>query len=98
MCIRDRGVVEKVWLSAHTGEGIDLLLDAIKEHLSVLHTRCKIGIPASNGRLRAVLYEKNLVKNENIGDDGSFNLELKLSPADLGWLKKQEKITSLDYL
>ena len=94
----DQGVVEKVWLSAHTGEGIDLLLDAIKEHLSVLHTRCKIGIPASNGRLRAVLYEKNLVKNENIGDDGSFNLELKLSPADLGWLKKQEKITSLDYL
>ena len=93
-----KGLVDRVWLSAHTGAGIDLLLAAIKEHLSLLHTHCKIGLPASNGRLRAVLYEKNLVKTEDIGDDGSFNLELKLSPADLGWLKKQDNITTLDYI
>jgi len=74
-----KGLVDRVWLSAHTGAGIDLLLAAIKEHLSLLHTHCKVGLPASNGRLRAVLYEKNLVKTEDIGDDGSFNLELKLS-------------------
>ena len=93
-----KGLVDRVWLSAHTGAGIDLLLTAIKEHLSLLHTHCKIGLPASNGRLRAVLYEKNLVKTEDIGDDGSFNLELKLSPADLGWLKKQDNIITLDYI
>ena len=93
-----KGLVDRVWLSAHTGAGIDLLLAAIKEHLSLLHTHCKIGLPASNGRLRAVLYEKNLVKTEDIGDDGSFNLELKLSPADLGWLKKQDNIITLDYI
>jgi len=94
----DKGLVERVWLSAHSGEGIDLLLNAIKEHLSLLHTRCKLTLPARNGRLRATLYQKSLVKTEAIGDDGSFCLELDLSPADLGWLKKQDDIDELECL
>lgn len=94
----DDGLVDRVWMSAHSGEGVELLLQAIKEHLSLLHTRCKISLPASNGRLRATLYEKSIVKSELIADDGSFCLELELSPADLGWLKKQEGITELQSL
>ena len=94
----DKGLVERVWLSAHSGEGVDLLLNAIKEHLSLLHTRCKLTLPARNGRLRATLYQKSLVKTEVIGDDGSFCLELDLSPADLGWLKKQDDIDELECL
>ena len=94
----DRGLIDRVWLSAHSGEGIDLLLNAIKEHLSLLHTRCKISLPARNGRLRATLYQKSLIKSEVIDDDGSFCLELELSPADLGWLKKQDDISKLECL
>lgn len=75
---------------------MDLLLEAIKEHLSLLHTSCRIDLPASNGRLRATLYNKNLVKKEVICDDGSFTLDLELSPADLGWLKKQDNISTLE--
>jgi len=92
----DNGLVERVWLSAHTGVGIDLLLNAIKEHLSLLHTKCNIDLPARNGRLRAILYERSLVESEEINDDGSFHLSLKLSPADLGWLKKQDDVSGLD--
>lgn len=92
----DKGLVEAVWLSAHTGEGVDLLLAGIGEHLSLLHTRCRISLPASNGKLRASLYEKSLVKKEVIADDGAFELELELSPADFGWLKKQENINSIN--
>ena len=82
----DKGLVEAIWLSAHTGEGVNLLLDAVTEYLSLLHTRCRISLPARNGKLRAALYQKSLVKTENINDDGSFDLELDLSPADYGWL------------
>lgn len=92
----DKGLVEAVWLSAHTGEGVDLLLQGITEHLSLLHTHCKISLPSSNGKLRANLYEKNMVKSETISDDGSFELELELSPADLGWLKKQDNINNIE--
>jgi len=92
------GLVDSVWLSAHSGAGVDLLLDAIAEHLSLLHTRCRIELPASNGKLRANLYQKHVVKTEAINEDGSFSLELELSPADYGWLQKQTNIDALERL
>ena len=94
--IRDEnGLVTSVWCSAHTGEGLDLLLDAVSEHLSRLHTACRVQLPASNGKLRAELYRKNVVKSESINEDGSFMLDCDLSPPDLGWLQKQKNITEL---
>jgi GTP-binding protein HflX len=93
-----KGLVESVWLSAHSGEGVNLLLAGIAEHLSLLHTRCRIDLPASNGKLRASLYQKSLVKTEVVGEDGSFSLELELSPADFGWLKKQNDIDAIERL
>jgi GTP-binding protein HflX len=94
----DDGMVDAIWLSAHTGEGVNLLLEAISEYLSLLHTRCQITLPASNGRLRAVLYQRSLIKKESVNDDGSFELELELSPADFGWLKKQDNINAIKQL
>jgi GTP-binding protein HflX len=91
-------LVNEIWLSAHTGEGVSLLLDAITEYLSLLHMRCKLSLPASNGKLRAALYEKSLIKAEDINDDGSFELELELSPADFGWLEKQDDINEIKRL
>jgi len=93
-----KGLVDKVWVSAHNGNGIDLLLDAIAKQLSLLHTRCRLTLPASNGKLRATLYQKSLVKQENIAEDGSFEFELELSSADFGWLKKQQNINALEHL
>jgi len=94
----DAGLVERVWCSAHTGEGIDLLLDAITEHLSTLHTPCRVSLPASNGKLRAELYQKNVIKTESINEDGSFCIDCDLSPADLGWLEKQPNINMIERL
>lgn len=93
-----QGQVDSVWVSAHSGAGINLLLGAVEQRLSLLHTRCRIDLPASNGKLRAHLYQKSLVKEESIADDGSFELELELSQADLGWLEKQQNITLLKRL
>ena len=94
----NNGLVEKVWLSAHTGEGVELLLAAIAERLSLMHQRCRIDLPASNGKLRANLYQKSVVKQEYIGDDGSISLELELSAADFGWLQKQQDIIAIEQL
>lgn len=88
----DKGLVEAVWLSAHTGEGVELLLAAITEHLSLLHISCTVTLPASNGKLRAKLYEESMIKAEVVAEDGSFELKLELSPADFGWLKKQDDV------
>lgn len=90
------GLVTTVWLSAQTGAGVDLLLQAITQRLSLMHTRCRIDLPPSNGKLRASLYSKSIVKQESIAEDGSFSLELELSPADLGWLEKQGDIIAIE--
>lgn len=92
------GLVDSIWLSAHSGQGIDLLMAAVTEHLSQLHTRCRIILPASEGKLRASLYQKSVVKTETVTDDGSFELELELSPADFGWLQKQSEVTQIEAL
>lgn len=92
------GLVDKVWLSAHSGEGLDLLLTAIEEQLSLLHQRCRIDLPPSNGKLRASLYQKSVVKDETIAEDGSISLELELSSADFGWLKKQQNVLAIENL
>ena len=92
----DAGLVSQVWVSAHTGAGIALLLPAISERLSLHHTRCRVDLPASNAKLRANLYEKSVVKQEIIADDGSFCLELELSPADYGWLQKQHDVNAIE--
>lgn len=89
------GLTTAVWVSAQSGEGLDLLLDAITEHLSRQHLSFSIVLPASNGKLRATLYEKNLVRQETISEDGEFELNLELSPADVGWLHKQDDIQSI---
>ena len=75
---------------------MNLLLDAVSERLSQLHTRCTVDLPASNGKLRANLYARSLVRQELTTDSGSIKLELELSPADLGWLKKQADILNID--
>ncbi len=94
----DKGLVDSVWLSAHSGEGVDLLLQAIAEYLSLLHTRCRLKLNAGQGKLRANLYQKSVVKAENIREDGGFELELELSPADFGWLKKHCNTEDIEHL
>ena len=93
-----QGIIDNVWLSAETGEGVELLKTAIAERLSILHQRCRVDLPASSGKLRANLYQKNVVKEEYIGEDGSISLELELSSADFEWLKKQQEVIAIEQL
>jgi len=86
---QENGLVTRVWLSAQTGEGVDLLLGAIEKHMMQAHSRYMLELPPSQSKLRSVLYNRHLVKNEQIDDAGVSKLELELSPADVGWLKKQ---------
>lgn len=94
----DSGAVEKVWLSAQTGEGIELLLDAIAEKLGNNRKRYRINLPPSSGKLRADLYRKATIRNESILEDGTFCMELELSNADFGWLKKQNDVILIENL
>jgi hypothetical protein len=68
------------------------------ERLALLHTRCAVTLSAAQGKLRAELYQKSVIREEQVNDDGSFLLKLELSNADFGWLQKQLPHNSLSSL
>jgi GTP-binding protein HflX len=81
-----------VWLSAATGEGIPMLLDAISDRLCRKTLHRVIHLQPSQGRQRAKLFELGAVLNEKTAEDGSWTLELKMSERDLKRFMKQEKL------
>ena len=73
----------RVWLSAQTGEGIDLLLEAIKENLAVNLVSEALRIPANKGGLRAEFYRKGAVVGESVDDQGDYLIQVRLPRSDL---------------
>ena len=79
----DDGAPVAVWLSAQTGAGCDLLLQAIAELLGEEMILGRLLLKADQGRLRAMLYQQQAVADENYRDDGSSELNLRIPKSDL---------------
>ncbi len=73
----------KVWLSAVTGEGSALLLQAINERLSddIFHET--LSLKPKEGQLRAHLYAQGAVLSERVDEHGDMHLEVRLQRKDL---------------
>jgi len=82
-----------VWLSATTGEGIPLLLDAIGERLRRKTVHGVIRLQAAQGRQRAKLFEIGAVLNEEACENGGWNIELKMAEKDLRRFLKSENLS-----
>jgi len=68
----------RVWLSASTGEGIDLLLQAIAERVADDMVDENLDLDPGQSRLRAALYQLGAVASEEFGDDGVAHLHVRL--------------------
>jgi GTP-binding protein HflX len=64
------GAPGAVWLSAASGEGLDLLKQAIGERLAGTRVQAELRLPPRAGRLRARLIELGAVKAERYDDEG----------------------------
>ncbi|MCW8195320.1 GTPase HflX [Proteobacteria bacterium 005FR1] len=82
-----------VWLSAQSGAGTDLLMQAITELLAddMLHET--LHLPPVLGRLRARFYAHNSVVSEQFLDDGSSAVELRMPKKDLMRLLSAENVS-----
>lgn len=76
----NKDLASQCWLSAVTGEGVDLLLSAIEEHFNRTHVVKDILLPARLGKLRALFYEFDSVREEKFNDDNSWSLKVELPP------------------
>jgi GTP-binding protein HflX len=77
------GRVDRVWVSAHSGAGVDLLLEALHERLGADLCRCRLRIPPSAGRARARLYDAGAVIAQRQLDDGVLEVDVSLRRQDL---------------
>ncbi len=74
----ERGMVRRVLLSAITGEGLDLLKEAIIEHLSHDMMTGQICLSPLQYRQRALLFEMGVVTQESMEQDGHWVLQVRL--------------------
>ena len=82
------------WLSAQTGEGIPLLLDAIGERLRRKTVHGMMRLDAAQGRQRAKLFDIGAVLNEEACENGGWYIELKMAEKDLRRFLKRENLNS----
>ncbi|MCB1704414.1 MAG: GTPase HflX [Halioglobus sp.] len=83
------GRPERVWLSAATGEGTELLLQAIAELVGQDMVSEELYLDPKEGGLRAALYSLGAVEAEDYGDDGVAHLSVRLPRADWNRLMKK---------
>lgn len=85
----EQGKPLRVWVSAHTGAGMDLLLQAVAELLGEDAVSTTMTLGPEQGRLRARFYQSGAVVGEQVDESGSSILDLRLPRADLQRLLRE---------
>lgn len=88
------GKPEAVWLSALTGDGLDLLLQAVIESLPGVMVHRHLKLQPNQGAFRAALYGQKAVLAEQVDEQGAINLEIKLAESDYLRLLKASGLKS----
>ena len=74
---------DRVYVSAYTGAGINLLKQAVQTCLMGQLHDFELTLPASAGKLRNQLYQLNVVRNEQTLDNGYSVLQVHLAQDQL---------------
>jgi len=90
--ISENNKITRIWLSSRTGEGVDLLLEAMNRYLNKHKRPHYINIPVSAGQLRAKLFDIGAVKQENIDDMGGWVMKIELEEYKLHKLCKEANL------
>jgi len=83
----EQGRPWRVWLSARTGAGLDLLVEAIAERLGGQFVAGWVTLAPGQGRLRAQLYASGFVTDERAAEDGGAHLHLRLPAVEYARLQ-----------
>ncbi|GAB6139836.1 GTPase HflX [Methylosoma difficile] len=83
----DQGNPIRVWLSAATGAGLELLLQALAEVFTNNKVRKRCHLTASQGDIRGKLFSCTKIIDEHIDDQGGCQLDIEIDVKHLGLLK-----------
>lgn len=86
----EHGQVVRVFLSARTGEGLDLLRQALGERFGRRVVQLEWCLPPSAGKIRAELYRLGAIQQEAVSETGDFILQLEVAASELQALCRRE--------
>lgn len=85
----DQGMPIRIWVSAHRGDGLALIQQAITERLGDDIIAQRLALAPSESALRAALYKQNAVLSEDYDDLGNAVLDVRIQRKDLKQLIKK---------
>jgi len=85
----EQGMPVRVWVSAQTGAGMDLLKEALSDFLLQDKVEGQLVLQAEQGHIRAALYKIGAVTQEKTDGDGQCILDILLSKQDFARLQKK---------
>ena len=77
------GQAVRVWMSAVSGAGLDLLKECLHERFGAMVQRYSLALAPSEGRARARLYRDGLVRQDHPREQGGWLLEVEASRPEL---------------
>lgn len=75
----ESGRVYRVWISSMTGDGIDLLYQALAEQLSGMMTRARIELDVKSAYIRSEIHNIGYIHSEKVNDFGQWILEINVT-------------------
>ena len=73
------GNATRVWLSAHTGEGVDLLYQALAQRLSGMMTHASIQLEVQSAYIRSEIHNVGYIHEEKMNEFGQWLLEINVT-------------------
>jgi GTP-binding protein HflX len=86
----DAGHPVRVWISAETGAGVELLYQALAEIFSSTRIKRKCYLRPDQGDVRAKLFSVAKILEEQVDDFGGYELVIEIDAKHLGLLKSVE--------
>jgi len=71
-------LARRIWLSARTGAGMELLVSALGAYLGPQLAQCSVQLPPGAGRARARFYAAGAVLAEAVADNGATTLQISM--------------------
>ena len=79
----------RIWLSAASGDGFDQLMQSLRERFCAQSALFHLCLEASEGQVRAYLFESGAIESEKFETNGDISLKLRLTPALLKRLQRK---------
>ena len=73
------GLETRIWVSAKTGEGLDLLKTELERFFEGETLQGMLILPMKAGRIRAELFAHGVVLRESVSNEGEWHLEVRMA-------------------